>query len=86
MFHEPIELHLVLGDDGPERVGPDREGRWMPFLATQIRSTAIAWERLEIGPARLADGRPARGWQAALVITIVLAVAGAYGFTRRQQR
>jgi hypothetical protein len=56
VFHEPIELHLVLGDDGPERVGPDGEGRWTPFLATQIRSTAIAWERLEIGPARLADG------------------------------
>jgi len=26
VFHEPIELHLVLGEDGPERVGPGGEG------------------------------------------------------------
>ncbi|MFC0533923.1 hypothetical protein [Phytohabitans kaempferiae] len=61
-FYEPIEDHLVLGEAGPERVGPDAEGtsRWAPYLATPIHDTACHWERLEIGPSRLADGSIAR--------------------------
>lgn len=56
-FHEPIELHLVLGDDGPPNASDQTaKDAGCPFLATRIRSTAIAWERLEIGSARLADG------------------------------
>jgi hypothetical protein len=26
VFHEPIEAHLVRGEAGPERVGPNGEG------------------------------------------------------------
>jgi hypothetical protein len=28
VFADPIERHLVLGEAGPERVGPNGESRW----------------------------------------------------------
>jgi hypothetical protein len=58
VFHEPIERHLVLGEAGPERVGPDVDGRspWAPRLGSKVRGTACRWEQLQIGPSRRADG------------------------------
>ena len=58
VFHEPIEHHLVLGESGPQRIGPDVDGRspWAPLLGTVIRGTACHWERLQIGPSRRTDG------------------------------
>jgi hypothetical protein len=58
VFHESIEHHLVLGESGPERVGPHVGGRspWAPLLGSLIRGTACHWERLQIGPSRRADG------------------------------
>jgi hypothetical protein len=49
----------------------------------------MGFEKGSIWPVRRSGGfveGVQRGWQAALVITIVLAVAAAYGATRRQQR
>jgi hypothetical protein len=58
VFHDPIEEHLVLGEGGPARVGPDAAGagRWAQRQGTLIRDTASHWERLEVGPSRRADG------------------------------
>ena len=58
VFHDPIEDHLVLGEAGPQRVGPDtdRTGPWTPRLGSPIRGTRSHWERLEIGPSWRADG------------------------------
>ena len=53
-----IEDHLILGEEGPERIGPDAssESPWDRYLRTPIRETAAQWERLELGPCRRADG------------------------------
>jgi hypothetical protein len=58
VFHEPIEDYLVLGESGPERIGPHVDGTspWAPLLGTTIRGTACHWERLQIGPSRRPDG------------------------------
>ena len=63
VFAEPIERHLVLGEDGPERIGPDRESRWAGILDTPVLRATTSWERIELGPATLASGEvvePAR--------------------------
>lgn len=63
VFLDPIEGHLRLGDDGPERVGPDSPSRWSAYLGTPIRRAEVFWDHLELGPARLHDGtvvKPAR--------------------------
>jgi hypothetical protein len=66
VFHDRIEEHLVLGEDGPERIGP-RPGSgsvWDGcYFGTAIRGTAFHWERLTLGPSTRADGtvvEPAR--------------------------
>jgi hypothetical protein len=53
-----MEHHLVPGELGPERAGPDVDGRspWAALLGSMIRGTARHWERLQIGPSRRADG------------------------------
>jgi hypothetical protein len=51
VFLEPIENHLVLGENGPQRVGPEGESRWNAFLGEPIRDAAIAWDTFTIGPA-----------------------------------
>jgi hypothetical protein len=58
VFHDRIEDHLILGEDGPERVGPDLESDspWDRYLGTPIHRAAAHWERLELGPCRRADG------------------------------
>jgi hypothetical protein len=58
VFHDPITDHLVLGEDGPQRVGPDDNdpGVWEPYLGSPIHGGIFNWERLEIGPSRRADG------------------------------
>lgn len=56
VFPEPIAHHLVLGEDGPQRVGPSRESRWTTYLGQPIRDARISWETLSIGPARKWDG------------------------------
>jgi hypothetical protein len=56
VFTEPIERHLALAEGGPERIGPDDLARWEHYLGTPIESTAIMWDRLELGPSRLSDG------------------------------
>jgi hypothetical protein len=58
VFHEPMEHHLVPGEFGPERAGPDVDGRspWAARLGSMIRGSACHWERLHIGPSRRADG------------------------------
>ncbi|TDW81048.1 hypothetical protein [Kribbella sp. VKM Ac-2566] len=63
VFAEPIERHLVLGEDGPERIGPDGISRWTGILDTPVLRTTTSWERIELGPATLASGEvvePAR--------------------------
>ncbi len=58
VFHEPIGRHLVLGEFGPERVGPDVNGGspWAPLLGSRVRGTACRWEPFQIGPSWQADG------------------------------
>lgn len=58
VFHDPIEDHLVLGESGPERVGPEAGSAspWARYLGSLIHGTALHWERLELGPGRRADG------------------------------
>jgi hypothetical protein len=58
VFHDRIEDHLVLGEDGPARIGPDADGAnpWAQHLGSLIRGTACHWEQLEVGPSRRADG------------------------------
>ncbi|RSN24240.1 hypothetical protein DMC63_06770 [Streptomyces sp. WAC 05977] len=53
-----IEDTLILGADGPERVGHDAGSGspWDRYLRTPIRDTAAHWERVELGPSRRADG------------------------------
>jgi hypothetical protein len=63
VFAEPIERHLVLGEDGPERIGPDGISRWTGILDTPVLRATTSWERIELGPATLASGEvvePAR--------------------------
>jgi hypothetical protein len=63
VFAEPIERHLVLGEDGAERIGPDGESRWTGLLDTPVLQTTTSWERIELGQAILASGEvvePAR--------------------------
>jgi hypothetical protein len=47
VFHEPIEHHLVLGEAGPQRVGPDGDG---------TSSWGLCLGSLILGPGRWADG------------------------------
>jgi hypothetical protein len=87
VFDEPIEHHLVLGEAGPERVGPhvDRAGPWAPRLGSIIRGSACHWERLEIGPGRWADGSivgPA--YNVDLPTALRLDFAGRSGVVRRR--
>ncbi|MBQ0907077.1 hypothetical protein, partial [Micromonospora sp. U21] len=58
VFHEPIGHHLILGESGPERVGPDVNGQspWAPLLGSRVRGTAFRWEQFQIGPSRRTDG------------------------------
>jgi hypothetical protein len=58
VFHESITDHLVLGEGGPQRIGPDAShpGVWAPYLGSSIHCGVFHWERLEIGPAERADG------------------------------
>ena len=63
VFAEPIERHLVLGSEGPQRIGPDGESRWSPLLGTPIRRAQVWWDLLQLGPATLSSGEvvePAR--------------------------
>jgi hypothetical protein len=58
VFHEPIDRHLVLGESGPQRIGPHVHGSspWAALLGSPIRGAVCHWERLQIGPGRRADG------------------------------
>lgn len=58
VFHDRIAEHLALGENGPERVGPQIESGspWDHYLGTPIRRTASYWQRLELGPSVRADG------------------------------
>jgi hypothetical protein len=51
VFPDPIERHLVLGDGGPERIGPIGLSRWSDLVGAPIRHVAISWDRFNIGPA-----------------------------------
>jgi hypothetical protein len=80
VFHEPIEQHLVLGEDGPQRVGPNGDGAraWDLCLGSLIRGTACHWERLEIGPSRRSDGSVAGpAYSVALPVALRLDFAAA---------
>ncbi|MBE1493874.1 hypothetical protein H4696_000974 [Amycolatopsis lexingtonensis] len=56
VFHDRIEDHLVLGEGGPERVGPGAGSTWDRYLGTPVLGTAARWQRLELGPSRRSDG------------------------------
>ena len=43
VFAEPIERHLVLGEDGPERIGSDGESRWTGILDTPVLRATTSW-------------------------------------------
>lgn len=53
VFDAPIERHLVLGEVGPERIGPDGDSRWASFLGSPVLKSMTWWDRLELGPATL---------------------------------
>lgn len=53
VFDDPIERHLVLGEAGPERIGPDGDSRWTSFLESPVRHAMTWWDRLELGPTTL---------------------------------
>jgi hypothetical protein len=58
VFHDPITDHLVLGEGGPQRVGPDQDHPevWAPYLGSPIQGGTFHGETLEIGPSRRSDG------------------------------
>lgn len=66
VFPDPIERHLILRPDGPERVGPDGLSRWAPLLDSPVRNVMVwwdRWDRLDLGPdtTRFGEvGTPAR--------------------------
>ncbi|MFE5567403.1 hypothetical protein ACFQ68_20630 [Amycolatopsis japonica] len=79
-----IEDTLLLGAEGPERIGPDAGSGslWDRYLRTPIRRTATHWERLELGPGRRADGtvvEPARAVDVPMAVRLDFA-AGAVWF------
>lgn len=53
VFDDPIERHLVLGETGPERIGPDGDSRWTSFLGSPVRHATTWWDRLDLGPVTL---------------------------------
>ena len=53
VFIDPIERHLVLGESGPERNGPDDVLQWASFLDSPVLKATTWWDRLELGPATL---------------------------------
>ena len=56
VFHDRIEDHLDLWEEGPERIGPQGESGsfWDRCLGTPVHRTASHWVRVELG--RWADG------------------------------
>ncbi len=63
VFDNPIERHLVLGEAGPERIGPIGDSQWASLLDSPVRKATTWWDRLELGPATLSTGEivePAR--------------------------
>ncbi len=51
VFDVSIGHHLVLGEGGPERIGPDDDSRWASFLDKPVLKAMTWWDRLEPGPA-----------------------------------
>ena len=45
----------MLGENGPQRVGPDGDNSWTRFLPSPIRGARVWWDRLDLGPARVGD-------------------------------
>lgn len=56
VLHQPIQTMLVLGDDGPERIGPDGASAWDQFLRQPIRTAVALWDVIGYAPAVL-DGK-----------------------------
>ena len=56
VFFHPIARYLLLGDEGPQRVGPDRLGPWAPLLCSPIVDAVTCWDRLDFGSQTQADG------------------------------
>jgi len=50
VFLEPIARHLLLGEDGPQPVGPDALGPWEPLMGSPIMDAMTWWERCDSGP------------------------------------
>lgn len=62
VFRDQIESFLVLGEEGPQRVGPDGPSQWDRFFGLPIIGAATNWEVLGLGPG-MRDGQivtPAR--------------------------
>ncbi|MGI5216364.1 hypothetical protein [Nocardia sp. CA-290969] len=57
VFDDPIERHLVLGEEGPERVGPVGASRWQPVLGRPIEWAVAMWGTVELGPSVDQRGR-----------------------------
>ncbi|WP_280399047.1 hypothetical protein [Nocardia carnea] len=57
VFDDPIERHLILGEDGPERVGPVGASRWQPVLGRPIERAVAMWGTVESGPGVDQRGR-----------------------------
>lgn len=53
VFDDQIERHLVLGETGPQRIGPDPDSRWADYLDSPVKRAMTWWDRLELGPATL---------------------------------
>lgn len=60
VLDDPIERHLVLGEAGPARIGPDGPSRWKPVLDSPVRNATTWWDRLEPRPGHPAERRDRR--------------------------
>lgn len=56
VFLEPISRHLLMREDGPERVGPDSPSRWALLFERPINDVSVHWERLRLSAATRSDG------------------------------
>jgi hypothetical protein len=56
VFLEPIDRHVVVGDAGAQRNGPDAGSIWTTFLGDRIQGATISWDTFTIGPSMKANG------------------------------
>ncbi|SDS12754.1 hypothetical protein [Jiangella sp. DSM 45060] len=56
IFDEPMSKLVVRGDDGPRSLRVTDHPAWRSRADQPVLAAGAFWERLELGPARYADG------------------------------